>query len=310
MTYIKRRTLLKGAGIITAGTAVMGSGTFLYSSCVEPGWVEVTSTTVHLPRLDSAFAGYRIVQLSDIHVDESWMDKGRLEAIVETTNEQKPDLILITGDFVTQVGANIRDTLSALRGLKARGGIFGVLGNHDHWSDPVVVRTYLESFGVQELNDKIYTLRRGAAMFHLVGVDDLWPNAGDIRPVWEHQGLLESLLESLPDQGAAILLVHEPDFADVAAATGRIDLQLSGHSHGGQIRLPFVGAPVVPPLGQKYVDGWYTIKSMQHYTSRGLGMLPPKVRFNCRPEIAVFTCQTGLEVSKRSLRAVNISKGF
>ncbi|GHO51114.1 metallophosphoesterase [Ktedonospora formicarum] len=146
------------------------------------------------------------------------------------------------------------------------------------------------------MNDKIYTLHRGAAMLHLVGMDDLWPNAGGpIRSVWEHKSRLERLLELFPDQEVTILLVHEPDFADVAAVTERIDLQLSGHSHGGQVRLPFLGAPIVPPLGQKYVAGYYTIKSMQHYTSRGLGMLPPQMRLNCRPEIAVFTCQTGEE---------------
>ncbi|MBO0790699.1 MAG: metallophosphoesterase [Ktedonobacteraceae bacterium] len=295
MKPIKRRTLLKSVGIVTAGTTVMGGGILLYSGRVEPSWVEVISRTVHLPRLDRAFAGYRIVQLSDIHVDETWMDKGRLESIVEITNEQKPDLIVITGDFVTEVHASTRDTLSALQRLKARDGIFGILGNHDHWSDPVAVRTYLEAFGIHELNDKMSTLHRGAAMLHLVGMDDLWPDAGEPRPVWEHQSRLKRLLKLLPDQGTAILLVHEPDFADVAAATERIDLQLSGHSHGGQVRLPLFGAPIVPPLGQKYVAGWYTIQSMQHYTSRGLGMLPPQMRFNCRPEIAVFTCQTGVE---------------
>ncbi len=291
---IKRRTLLKGAGLITVGTAATGSGTLLYSWRVEPGWVEVTSTTLHLPRLDRAFAGYRIVQLSDIHADETWMDKGRLEAIVATTNEQSPDLIVITGDFITRVRTSVEDTLTALQALKARDGVFCVLGNHDHWGDPAAVRRYIAASGIQELNDEIYTLHRGAAMLHLVGMDDLWSNGqAPAPPVWEHKDRLTTLLELLPDEGAAILLVHEPDFADVAAATGRIDLQLSGHSHGGQVQLPWYGAPVVPPLGRKYVAGLYTVKSMQHYTSRGLGMVKPQVRLNCRPEIAVFTCQPG-----------------
>lgn len=288
----KRRAFLKRAGITTLGVTAMGSGTGLYSWHVEPGWIDVTSTTLHLPRLQPAFAGYRIVQLSDIHVDYTWMDKGRLEAIVALANEQKPDLVVITGDFVTHVSNTIKDTLSALQGLRARDGVFGVLGNHDHWSDPMMVREYIAAFGVEELNDAVATIRRGDVSLHLVGMDDLWVSA--YKPAsspWAHQARLTTLVEQLPAEGSAILLVHEPDFADVAASSGRIDLQLSGHSHGGQVRFPVVGAPLVPPLGRKYVAGLYTVESMQHYTSRGLGMVSPQVRFNCRPEIAVFTCQ-------------------
>jgi predicted MPP superfamily phosphohydrolase len=90
--------------------------------------------------------------------------------------------------------------------------------------------------------------------------------------------------------GAAILLVHEPDFADIAATAGRIDLQLSGHTHGGQVRIPGYGALHLPRLGKKYQAGLYQVNTMLHYTNRGLGMMEPQVRFNCRPEITVFTC--------------------
>src|SRR5690242_16555717 len=138
----KRRTFLKKAGITLLGAVTASSGTLLYTGHIEPSWIEVTSITLHLPRLQRAFAGYRIVQLSDIHVDTAWMDKGRLEAIVALANEQKPDLIVITGDFVTHVLKNTRDVLSALQALKAHDGVFGVLGNHDHWSDPLAVRHY------------------------------------------------------------------------------------------------------------------------------------------------------------------------
>jgi predicted MPP superfamily phosphohydrolase len=97
------------------------------------------------------------------------------------------------------------------------------------------------------------------------------------------------VIDQLPADGAALLLAHEPDFADTSAATGRFDLQLSGHSHGGQVRVPLVGAPRLPPLGRKYPIGVYQVGSMLQYTSRGVGMIPPRVRFCCRPEIALLT---------------------
>lgn len=126
-------------------------------------------------------------------------------------------------------------------------------------------------------------------MLHIVGMDDLWPeNEGDPVPVWTHQPLLEELTAKLPDTGAAILLVHEPDFADVAAQNSRIDLQVSGHSHGGQVRIPFHGPIVLPPLSRRYAQGLYQTKNLIHYTNNGLGMLPPQIRFGCRPEIALF----------------------
>lgn len=289
-TTSTRRKFLKWSGITALGAVGVGGAAGLYSWKGEPGWLEITAQSVRLPRLHPAFAGYRIVQLSDIHADESWMNKERLEAIVALTNEQQPDMVVITGDFVTKARPRALEALEALQELKARDGVFGVLGNHDYWSDSQVVRTTLEKVGVQELYDSAHTLTRGDAMLHLVGLDDLWPESDLLLPVSVHADRLQTILETVPQEGAIVLLVHEPDFADVAAATSRIGLQLSGHSHGGQVRIPLLGSPVVPPLGEKYVAGLYTVGPMLHYTHRGLGMVSPQVRFNCRPEIAVFTC--------------------
>jgi predicted MPP superfamily phosphohydrolase len=105
-----------------------------------------------------------------------------------------------------------------------------------------------------------------------------------------YQEKFQAVVRKIPEQGAAILLVHEPDFADVAAKAQRFDLQLSGHSHGGQVRLPWLGALRLPPLGRKYSCGLYRVGEMWQYTTRGLGMKPPQVRLNCRPEITMITC--------------------
>lgn len=282
---IRRRALL-GAAL---GTVAVGGGVGLYSFQIEPRWVDVHTLQLRLPRLDNAFRGYRIVQLSDLHCDDSWMTAERLSAIVQMTNEQQPDLIVITGDFITTYLDSTAQTLSVLRGLRSPDGVFAILGNHDHWAGAERVRPFLQPNGIQELNDSVHTIQRsGGAMLHLAGMDDLWPEADFILPLEQHLPRVQKLVKQLPEQGAAILLVHEPDFADIASSVERFDLQLSGHSHAGQVRLPFWGPLHVPRLSRKYPDGLYTVGNLLHYTNRGLGTIPPQVRLNCRPEIAVI----------------------
>jgi uncharacterized protein len=289
---LKRRTFLKYAGASTLGVTVMGGSSVLYGTDFEPGWLEVVTQPVHLTRLDSSFQNYRIVQLSDIHADTTWMNAERLAHIVQVANDQNPDLVVITGDFITHVHKEMDETLSTLRALRARDGVFAVLGNHDYASDPVKVRALLPTYGIQELRNRTHTLRRGSGMLHLIGMDDLWAGTDFYHlPLKALRPALTSLLAPLPDTGAAILLVHEPDFADIAATTQRIALELSGHTHGGQIRLPGYGPVHVPRLGKRYKDGLYQVDTMIHYTNRGLGMMPPQIRLNCRPEITVFVCK-------------------
>lgn len=284
---LSRRTFLKMAGLSTLGAAALGAGGVGYAYEVEPGWIEVTSLQLDLPRLPAEFDGYRILQVSDIHADE-WMTSERLSEIVRLVNGQRPDLVVITGDFVTsedftEVSASdvAPGLVEPLSRLKPRDSTVAVLGNHDHWTDPELVRHVVRESGITELSNSVHTVEREDATLHVAGVDD----------VMENQDRLDLVLDRLPSSGAAVLLAHEPDFAGTSAATGRFDLQLSGHSHGGQIRLPLLGAPVLPPLARKYPKGLYEVVEMIQYTNRGLGMIEPRVRFNCRPEITVFTLQ-------------------
>jgi predicted MPP superfamily phosphohydrolase len=288
---LKRRTFLKYAGATALGATGIVEGALLYGTTVEPDWLEVVTIPIHLPRLDPVFRGYRIVQLSDIHADTTWMDVQRLASIVQVANSLRPDLVLITGDFITYVHVRMHETLSALKALQAPDGIFAVLGNRDYLDDPTELRSLLPAYRIQELKNRTHTLYRNGAMLHLVGMDDLWEQTDHYHlPMLSLKGVLTSLLQSLPTSGPTILLAHEPDFADVAATTGRIDLQLSGHTHGGQVRIPGHGAITLPNGGKKYQIGLYHVNTMIHYTSRGLGMITPQIRINCRPEITVFIC--------------------
>jgi predicted MPP superfamily phosphohydrolase len=285
----KRRKFLKASALTVAGMGTVGVGTYYYSKTVEPAWFDTTYLTLRLPHLTPAFQGYRLVQISDIHTDSTFMTANRLAELVRQVNALQADLLVITGDFVTHYMPADKVVLAELRHLRAKDGIFGVMGNHDHASDVGWVRFCLQGTNVQELSNATHTVRRGEEMLHIVGMDDLWPmNRGVPQSVWTHLPLLQHMTASLPEQGVAVLLVHEPDFADVAAHVGRYDLELSGHSHGGQVRLPLAGALALPPLAHNYPCGLYQVKNMIHYTNRGLGMVPPKVRLNCRPEITVF----------------------
>jgi len=283
---ISRRTWLRGVGAL----GLAGASGAVYAGRIEPGWIAVEALSLPLARLDAAFEGYRIVQLSDIHIDGVYMDQPRLAAIVGEVNAQRPDLVVITGDFVSEpLHPTMATIFSALAGLDAPDGVCAVLGNHDHWSNPDRVRGLLRDQGITELPDAVHTIRRGAAMLHIAGMDDLWTYPGRAPSLSIHQSRLHDLVTRMPEAGAAVLLVHEPDFADVTVTTRRFALQLSGHSHGGQIRVPFGGAILLPPLGEIYDAGLYQVGDLLHYTNRGVGMLAPRVRFNCRPEITVIT---------------------
>ncbi|MBD2345863.1 metallophosphoesterase [Anabaena subtropica] len=256
--------------------------TLLYAKLIEPNWIEINSLQLTLPHLAPEFYGYRIVQISDIHRDR-WMTTRRLQRIVHLVNQQQPDLVTITGDLVTRHLSPLIPSLKlALEQLTPKERTFAVLGNHDHENDTKTLVKVLEQSGVSHLCNAVHTIQRGSAMLHIAGVDDV--GMGKSR--------LDLVLQQLPNQGSAILLVHEPDFANTSAATGRFDLQLSGHSHGGQIRLPFFKPAILPPWGQKYYSGEYQVGEMLLHTNRGVGMTGLHLRFFARPEITVFTLVT------------------
>lgn len=258
------------------------AGGVVYRGRRELHEIEVTRHELSLPNLGSAFDGYRIAQLSDVHLD-GWMTRERLVQAVELANAESPDLVAFTGDFVSErVPLDSQGLIDAFRALHAPDGISAVLGNHDHLAGAEGVRRVARAAGVRELANDVHTLHRGSDSLHLAGVDDLYE--GHLR--------IDRVLERLPGGAAAILLSHAPDFADVAGPTGRFGLQLSGHSHGGQAVLPPFGPLVRPPYSRRYPIGAYEVAGMRLYTNRGLGTVNIPLRLNCRPEVAVFTLRS------------------
>jgi uncharacterized protein len=281
------RDYLKLAGVALLEPILLTIGGVGSGYLIEPESFKVETIPLKLPRLSRKFSGLRVAHISDIHMG-GWMNLERLQHVGELTIAEKPDILLITGDFLmgrkpSDVSQQmIQDLITGLSHLAERVPTFAVLGNHDYWTDVAGVRHALASSGIRDLTNTVFTLRRENENLHICGVDD----------IWEGEVCLDKVIAEMDDGSAAILLAHEPDFADTSAATGRFDLQLSGHSHGGQVVLPHLGPPILPYLGRKYPLGLYRVGEMFQYTNRGLGMARLPIRINCPPEVTIFVLES------------------
>ncbi|MBO0910975.1 MAG: metallophosphoesterase [Acidobacteria bacterium] len=284
---LTRRKFLSSGSIVFAGTTAFAL--YGYSESLHP---RVKRIEIPLKRLPEAFDGFTIAQLSDFHY-ERYFSAVPIHKSVEMVNSLRPDLVVLTGDFVTvrMFESNLHARRYAwtaavpcaeiLSRLEARMGRFAILGNHDADSNPGMVRDVLQSHGIHVLKNQSVAIERGPARIWLSGVDDALRGTPDIG----------AAIEKIPSNEAVVLLAHEPDFADEAALSP-VDLQLSGHSHGGQIWIPGIGAPWLPPLGRLYPRGLYQIESLTLYTNPGIGTIHVPIRINCIPEVTLVTLRT------------------
>lgn len=277
-----RRHFLKTS--LFAGAGLFGSGGLLtgYSYNVEPKWIESKQIKLSFKRLPDAFHGKRVVQFSDVHIGHHF-DLANLQHVVDKINETKPDALCFTGDlFDSWVSENPVRTGEILGKLEAPLGKWAVLGNHDYYTGVQETINILQKGGFTALVNRVQKMTVGHSFIYMAGVDDIWEGKPD----------LVLTLKGTDQDRFTLLLSHSANYADIAAKYP-IDLQLSGHSHGGQVRLPMVGAITTPPFGDKYVMGHYKIErsSLQVYTNRGIGTSVHPVRFLCRPEITVITLE-------------------
>jgi len=275
---------MTAAVAFTGGCAVATDGVL-----IEPNHPKLVRLEIPFPRCPQAFDGFTVLQLSDIHYDDHFSVVPLRHALA-MARELRPDLIVLTGDFITippfneylhnakPAAAAIEPCAQLLRELHAPLGVIAALGNHDVDSDPERITHALLDANIPVLRNSSIPLERSSARIWLGGVDDLGSGKPDI----------DATLKSIPRDEAVILLSHEPDYADEATKYP-VDLQLSGHSHGGQIRLPVVGAPWLPDGAKKYPWGLRKIGNLTLYTNVGLGTIRVPVRLNCPPEITLFT---------------------
>jgi len=283
---VSRRNLLK-AGI---GGVV---GLAVYSNVIARHWIEVTRRDIRLTGLPAAFDGLRIAQLSDIHMDE-FTEPFFLHHVIDQTNILQPDVVLLTGDFVSyEIGSKHFAIGSAwqcaniLTSLRCR-QLYAVLGNHDVVVNAKEVTSALRANGITVLNNECLPFERPGARIWLAGVDD--PVEGNPNP----ELAIPASIRNVPNE-PVILMCHPPDYADdlLAHPAGKaVDLMLSGHTHGGQVRLPLLGALQLPALGKKYVEGWFQLGRMQLYVNRGIGTIGIPFRLDCPPEITLLTLRT------------------
>jgi predicted MPP superfamily phosphohydrolase len=253
----------------------------------EPNRSRIVRKDLYLRRWPSRLDGFTIALLSDFHYDP-YFSIHPLHAAIPLVNELHPDLIVLTGDFVTVPALNTGDNEKAasgaepcarlLRQMRSRHGSWAVMGNHDYYTSSARVTSALQAEGIQCLANQSVAIEQDGARFWLAGLDDLFSGTAD----------LQKTLHRIPADEATVLLVHEPDYADVVARHP-VDLQLSGHSHGGQIRIPGLGPLFLPDFARKYVWGLYRIGELILYTNPGLGTIGLPMRWNCPPEITLLT---------------------
>jgi len=263
-------------------------GLVVYSSEGERHEIDVVHRTIHLAGLPDSFAGFRIAQLSDIHFQE-YTEAFFVEEAVRRINTIRPDLVALTGDFVSNgplprhlsIGwshhcARILDQLSCpLR--------YAVLGNHDVLVNPVAVTEALVSNHIPVLSNSYVPLERDGSRIWLSGLAEV---------LFQHPNLTRAVpARRDAAREPVILMVHEPDYADRVVGH-QVALVLSGHTHGGQVRIPFMGPMHLPEMGTKYVEGLFHLPdATQLYVNRGIGTVGVPFRFRCPPEITVHTLQ-------------------
>ena len=264
---MNRRTFVKRSFV--AGAVGLGASAG-YGRFIERHAVEVVPLELELGLPEPLTAAV----LSDIHFDPLY-ETDYLEDVVARTNRLSPDLIFYTGDFLSRSAERLADLLTVLQKARAGVGSFAVLGNHDHKVGADRVTDAFTSSGIPVLRNRSVALP-GRKDWYLTGLESYWSGAPRAASI-----------ANTPLHCRHILLVHEPDSFDLLTDP-RIALQLSGHTHGGQIRLPLLGAVCLPTWGKKYQAGLYTRGDRRLYVNRGIGTVDEHFRLNCRPEITLL----------------------
>lgn len=245
--------------------------------------IEVVEIDITIDNLGWNFNNLRILNLTDIHLGQ-WINPEYLDKLIDYVNTLNVDLVTLTGDYFSYVTKGYEQSLQdSFKKIESKYGKFGVLGNHDHWMGSKKVRNIFTNSNVIDLSNDVYTLEKDGEFLNICGVDSCTVCADN----------LDKVLAKMKKDTPSILLAHEPDFAKQSSQTNRFDLQISGHSHGGQFIIPkFETTPFRGPNSRKYPVGIYEVGNMIQYTSKGLGTNSFRLRVNCKPEITIITLKT------------------
>jgi uncharacterized protein len=247
--------------------------------------VEVCRITLPVRHLPAGLEGLTACQISDFHLDRA-EDLARLDNAVESINRLHPDLVFLTGDYFSDAAAmrrNLGDFRERVAGLKANFGVFGVAGNHDHWASFGLIENALRGAGVRVLVNQSARLTLPGGDLTIVGIDDLWSRRAEPSRAFRE----------VTDSDCTIVLAHNPDTAAYLRSFN-VGVMLSGHTHGGVVRIPFYGSPLrsMLKIGREYYAGLNPYGNFSIYTNRGLGTFWLRVRLNCHPEVTYFRMAT------------------
>lgn len=276
----RRKLIIK----ITAAALVLGFIlTLIYAFFIEPNRLVMHEETIQLQNWPESFNNLKVAVVSDLHVGSPFIDAHKLQLIVSKINQAQPDLIVLLGDYVIQNvwgGKFVEPEIIAenLKGLRARYGVYAVLGNHDWWYGDERVRAALEANGIRVLDDDVARIEQNGQAIWLAGLKDAWTNRTDI----------EGTLRKVTDESPVIALTHNPDL--FTRIPTRVVLTLAGHTHGGQVNLPLVGRLRVPSMyGQRYAAGHIVENNHHLFVTTGIGTSIIPIRFRVPPEIVILT---------------------
>jgi uncharacterized protein len=269
---MNRRKFLKTA-CYGCASALLAS----YPVFIERHWVQINRYRIAVPNLPKAFNGFRVVHLTDLHLG-FLVSKAFVENVIHKANRLKPDMIVCTGDYVHARNSTIEiDTVWPMMSkLRANYGVYSILGNHDHWADTERSLQWLQRSG-QNIRHTCKPVYKGGERIIIGGAGDYWEDELNIDECFANS-----------DEGdCRILLTHNPDSVDTAFETP-LSLILSGHTHGGQVSIPFYGPPMLPVKNKRYSSGLIDTEKGNLFISKGIGWSIYPIRFNCYPEIAVL----------------------
>jgi uncharacterized protein len=276
---VTRRAFLK-AGVLAAG------GLAVYAGEIERHWTDIRQIEIRLRNLPGAFRGFRIAHLADFHYGE-YSEPTYIRSVVRSVNALRPDMIALTGDFISfgpmarRISVDFAYHCANLLARLECPQTFAVLGNHDALVGRREVTDALASKGIPVLHNESTPIEKDNGRIWLAGVaDTIVGTDADLSAAIPRGRVAAS--EPL------ILMAHEPDYADQVVGSG-VDLMLSGHTHGGQVRIPFMPPVNLPPMGRKYVEGHFSLSDLQLYVTRGIGTVGVPFRFRCPPEITIIT---------------------